>query len=92
MTPTMSERIQRGIALLDERVPDWRTRVSARRLNTNSPWDCILGQLFGTYSTGLSNLGLGSVYPYTIGKAYGFDIENGEEYADLTAAWREVLA
>jgi hypothetical protein len=46
--------VQRGIALLDEQVPDWRARVSAGRLDMREPsfeWatpgtcGCLLAQL-----------------------------------------------
>ena len=57
---TTTERVMKGAALLDEKVPDWRGRVNVTVLNLADPWRCVLGQVFGLYSTGAAEL-FGSV-------------------------------
>jgi hypothetical protein len=44
---TMTERVVRGAALLDERMPGWEAKIDLDRLDLNSAWDCVLGQLYG---------------------------------------------
>jgi len=49
--------VERGIALLDEHAPaDWIGNVDIERLDMGSGRNCILGQVFGNYSWGLSAL------------------------------------
>jgi hypothetical protein len=88
-------RVARGVALLDEKCPDWRTRVNPDTLDMASDFDCVLGQLYGRYSLGWQPLGITSGVQAT---RYGFSAE-AELYADaddaelaaLTEAWRAVL-
>lgn len=81
------ERVQRGIALLDERGPkDWRRRVDVATLDVCNPWRCVIGQVYGGYASGLAVLEL--VEP---GEDYGFDCRR-DEAAELNAAWRAALA
>lgn len=39
------ERVARGVAFLDQKVPGWRGRVSPDKLDMYSTYHCILGQL-----------------------------------------------
>jgi hypothetical protein len=52
----MNECVQRGIKLLDEKCPSWRTRINLNNLNMVA--NCILVQVFGDYKRGLMELGL----------------------------------
>jgi hypothetical protein len=101
---TITERVARGAAFLDEREPGWAARIDLGRLNMDICHRCVLGQLAGAgglnpYADKLRDLGLGD------GGGYGFDIDSygdcgpvpdladdDAEYAALTAAWREVIA
>lgn len=38
--------VARGLALLNVKVPDWRTRVDAERLDMADPSACVVGQLY----------------------------------------------
>ena len=85
----MEENVLRGVALLDEKVPDWKLRVRGKSLDMESPYKDILGWLFGSYHRGLGWLGLGSkdsVY-------YGFNPpeDSKQLYLDLTQLWKEQL-
>ncbi len=52
----MNKQIEAGIKLLDELVPAWRGRIDVLRLDINSARNCILGQLFGTFFSGVITL------------------------------------
>lgn len=52
--------VDAGAAALDAHLPAWRNRVT-RPIQMMSWRDCVLGQVFGTYSRGVTALGLGSV-------------------------------
>lgn len=46
-TPT-SQRVARGVAYLDKRDPDWVDKIT-RPVNLTSDFDCMLGQVFGSF-------------------------------------------
>lgn len=87
MTGKYDEQIAAGMALLDEKVPEWWQRIDVDRLNTASPCSCVLGQMYGFYGTGLEALGI-------LGFAcdYGFGATGaGGGYPSLTRAWRRAI-
>jgi len=45
LDPTPEQRVARGVALLDERVPDWRERIDIGRLDMLDGNACIVGQI-----------------------------------------------
>lgn len=51
-------RVRHGIDLLDEVYPRWREKVSKQFLSMQSDTMCVLGQVYGSYGTGLYNLDL----------------------------------
>lgn len=54
----MREAVARGVALLDDRRPGWAFDMSVEKLDmADSEW-CVLGQLYGSYHSGLERLGL----------------------------------
>lgn len=90
-------RVARGVALLDEKAPDWRTQVNPDTLDMCSDTACVLGQIYGRYGSGMVALGLTS---RTQGTRYGFDSwtdrgtlsrSDDNETRALTAAWRAEL-
>lgn len=89
---TMEERVDRGVALLDEKFPSWKRVVSAEVLDMSQPDLCIMGQLFGGYGIGLDNIGIDNYEA----EQYGFDVtlnSNGvESYRDLNHEWLLRLA
>jgi hypothetical protein len=42
-------QIARGMAALDAEVPGWRERVRCDALDVQSPYRCVLAQVFGSY-------------------------------------------
>jgi hypothetical protein len=88
-------RVARGVALLDEKCPDWRTRVNPDTLDMRTNRMCILGQLYGCYGDGLVTVRIATRIEAT---RYGFDVlaslydaSNPSESVALTEAWRAVL-
>lgn len=80
--------VARGTALLDEKVPGWRERISLDRFSITGCWECILGQLYGGYGEALRVLGFEDG-----GEACGFIWSEGaDDYEELEAAWRRALA
>lgn len=64
-TTEVREAVDRGVALLDEREPNWRDQVDPRYLDMRTACNCILGQVYGRgpfadpgWSLGLHELGL----------------------------------
>lgn len=49
--------VQRGMALLDEKVPDWLDAIVLDELELACTQTCILGQVCGHYSHGVDELG-----------------------------------
>lgn len=86
---TMADRVQRGVALLDQRVPDWRERIDVERLDMAVSAHCVLGQLNGghrtptPYTAGLDALGL----DYQGGEEHGFELHGRGERADYLLAY-----
>lgn len=92
----------RGVALLDEHVPDWRTNVDRDELDMTSGHLCVLGQVFGQYTAGRTALGgadvpmhddsWGTYYGF-VGRNIGSDSDDYHAHCDaLGRAWREVLS
>lgn len=89
-TETDRARVRSGVDLLDLRgPPDWRSRIDPDRLNVDSGRDCVLGQVYGTYWSGLRYLELSD------GRGFGMHCEHHEgepcNAPVLTELWREVL-
>ncbi|MEK7583502.1 MAG: hypothetical protein AAB483_03845 [Patescibacteria group bacterium] len=81
----IDERVQRGAALLDKRVPGWVMRINLETLDIGESQFCVLGQLFKSYSNGFQALGI----PGGAG-IHGFNSIGGKsaEYALLNPAWK----
>lgn len=84
----MEEDVKRGMALLDERKPDWRKYVKLATLDMNEPAQCILGQVYGNYYDGIDELALDSL----IVMDYGFFSRDiGDSWWDLADTWTALL-
>lgn len=75
-----------GIGLLNEEGPDdWRARIDLSTLDVDNAFWCVLGQVYGYYEDGLSELGLN----YTTAPDFGFSLDHGtdDEWYALTQIW-----
>jgi hypothetical protein len=88
---TIAERVAKGTALLDEKLPGWWRAINLVRLELNDCQDCLLGQLFGDYDDGLPELGLSDRAAAESGFAEpGFLLER-TDYPSLGAEWVRVI-
>lgn len=55
---TTDELVNAAAAFLDERLPGWWQRVNVDMLHMTSMDLCVLGQLYGVFTTGLEELQL----------------------------------
>src|SRR4051794_6042993 len=94
----LRRRVRRGARLLDEKVPDWPSRIDPELLDMSSPNSCIVGQTFASsensYNVGLTQLGLDAVNDGDVvhGFEHGHGITShtvGEEYSVLAELWLE---
>ncbi len=62
----MTEAVQRGVQLLDQKRAGWEFEIDIERLDLDSSSVCILGQLYGSYNAGAVALlsVLGGCCPY----------------------------
>ena len=97
MPDNVAERVARGSALLDEKMPGWDRRIDLDRLDLMSSCRCILGQLHlaaedDPYLEGLAAVGIDY---YTENDArFGFntwDAEGNDAFLDLEYEWKRVI-
>lgn len=90
------ERVARGATLLDERVPDWATRVDVKSLDVWNLENCVLGQLFGHYRSDAAHATLG-IFGGDEYASHGFQLTDDEyvsrdDYGALTELWCAAIA
>ena len=101
--PPLAERVAAGAALLDRHQPGWATQVDPTLLDMQDPRADVLGQLYGSFDTGVRQL-----IPAPLGDLeddwicdHAFDIDDAQlvrpdgpvaAYQELTCAWRLELA
>jgi len=81
------EKAAKGAALLDERLPGWRSMVAPESLQLRWCSTCVLGQLFGDYKRGIDALGLSD----REAREHGFYTGRYTTWERLTRAWRKLL-
>ena len=81
----IAERVAAGAAFLDEQDPDWWRNLDLQSLDLGSCTRCVLGQLSGTFGTGLVVFDLDDEGARNLGfnTFIGFDA--------LTAEWKRVI-
>lgn len=96
----LKERVERGIALLQEKHGDaWVEMINMKTLALDEVNRCVLGQVYGDYGRGVAELFDGSVVKAT---EYGFDLADdwSDDYDpakdfhfnDLQEAWEFYLS
>lgn len=90
-----SDRVARGVARLDKYSPDWRDRINRDRLNMAESRDCVLGQLFGSFTEGLRRLDISArcdVVNNAVSLGFDFFIDDNDmDHVALNDAWLAVL-
>jgi len=91
----IAERVAKGAALLDEKGPtDWASEINLEALDIVSTSNCILGQLYGGYYTGQSNLEELDSDGYVIEVVsweWGFSLVDWDAYYDGNTSERDLL-
>lgn len=93
----VAERVERGAQLLDEKRPGWWQEIDLRRLDIDSPCNCIAGQLGGSTGAGgylavIRSLDLTGTEEVRCGFEADDDYDwLADEYAALTDAWRTLI-
>lgn len=85
------KRVKAGADLLDgEFGVTWRDKIDVSMLSMTSPYNCVLGQLYGHYGSGLNKLSLSDgVTAYSHGFNSTYDEDPGN--AVTKAAWMRIL-
>lgn len=92
-------RVREGIKFLDTYGPDdWRDSIAVKKLDMDSGLKCVLGQIYGDYTSGLRELEICPKHAIVLGFTEP-DEDDGDDDEDteaniraLSAAWRAVLA
>lgn len=58
MNFTKTTTVKEAAQFLDEKYPGWYKKINVDNLNMNIYTKCILGQIYGTYKIGITNLNL----------------------------------
>jgi hypothetical protein len=104
---TISERVARGVSLLDVHLPDWwkRSKISLRRLDLADGCNCVVGQLYeppddgfidgSGFETAIDTGWLDLDYPLAVSHGFYAGMPHGSaterEYVELTEEWRRVI-
>ena len=67
---------------------EWAKEINLSELNMYSLWECVLGQVFGNYGDGMSELGISLDEGYL----FGFDGREVQDYDVLHNAWAGLIA
>lgn len=86
------ERVSRGIALLNEKRPQWKESINMEKLDLQSCYRCIIGQLFGCYTeSALRSLGTNIDscwhYGFSLKRSELYGMYVGKSFAELTNEW-----
>ena len=84
---TIDERVTKGAALLDQRIPGWREMIDRDALDIDSCVWCILGQLYGDFPDGVRLLGI-----FDERFELGFVCHPGPEVNLLEESWLRELS
>lgn len=85
--------VERGAALLDEKLPGWENDIDLEKLDLAHDCKCVLGQLNGgDYYRGTRRIGLET---WNDERTYGFvpqtPIGQRRRWENLTDAWRRLI-
>ena len=94
----MTSAAHKGALLLDKERPGWEKRIDVGRFDMHSSVDCVLGQLWGSYQTGVDQLGMTSLYIERVGLGFSASIAGLSGFRcktlsdPLTEDWKQQIA
>lgn len=93
---TAQEYAARGADLLDRYRPGWAEEIVPEGLDLADPCDCILGQIYGQYDEGCTELSEDDGFYGSSAEAYGFTTPLGwpghPHWGLLETAWLNEIA
>lgn len=91
---TITERVARGAAWLDNARPNWFREIDLSRLVMTSPCECVIGQLFGDYNDFIDgDLVEGGFSTETDwGFRHAFNTGSERQFQNLETEWRRVIS
>lgn len=93
-----SARVLKGASLLDAyfRTADWRNDIDIDKLVMDDPFNCILGQLFNDYTSGLYALYLTDMNTFGASPRFdaGFSTNawDNDDWEKLEFEWKQYLS
>lgn len=89
---TIEERVQAGATFLDANVPGWWKKIDLEKLDISSPFDCIIGQLYGRCYYGLEVLGcLLGCCENKDNLGFALSVYCKDTYCILTKIWKNLI-
>lgn len=90
------DEVRKGVELLDAANPSWAEQVNLRELQLNDCTLCILGQVYGHYTSGKSVLNFNPSGNLDVDIAHGFTFgfspyKNLEDWHDLGETWKAAI-
>lgn len=85
---TVAERVSAGAEMLDALEPGWRDRIDVETFDIYSTTHCVLGQLQGSYDSGVEYYGLDAGES---AREYGFDLLASECCSEKEPMYWEAL-
>lgn len=79
-------QVESGARLLDNKNADWLDKIDFTVLDLASGKECVLGQVFGSYDSGLVKVG---IYSSAAAQSYGFNAS--WDYDGLAKAWKDAF-
>jgi hypothetical protein len=94
---TIADRVAAGVTMLDEVYPGWRDRIDVSALEMSDPYDCVMGQLTGSYDAWArdNEVPTDQAYHWGLYEPTRWDelpsANIYDQYDALTRAWRQYL-
>lgn len=86
----LKQRVERGAALLDKRHPEWCKRIDLVKLNMRDGHQCVLGQVYGHFGNGLTELHI-QAWRYGFIPTTKSIADENSDYARLKPLWRKAV-
>lgn len=84
-------RVNAGIALLNSLNPGWVKKIKMRDLDLGNGQTCVLGELYGSFDNGKSQLGLSNELTTALGFFVPDEENSNDEYDTLTDVWAKKI-
>ncbi len=93
---TLDERVAKGSQWLDQKQPGWRQKINIDTLDVESMYNCVLGQVFGSFSHAIHDCGIPlSILDWGFCCPIKYSRDKSvvsQAFGKLTAAWKKVLS